>query len=69
MTGPTNGAFFATFMLDSLASPTPATYSVNQGDENLEWNVWSHAMHHVTPIAPAEPHVRLDIGNIVPTNR
>src|SRR5580693_2236251 len=60
--GPTNGAFFATFMLDAGGASNLGTYSVNQGDENLEWNVWAHASHHVTAIAPEEPPVRANVG-------
>jgi hypothetical protein len=65
-----DGAFFATFMLDAAGSSNPATYSLSQIDENLEWNVWSlHATHHVTEIAPAEPRARMDVWNLIPTNR
>src|ERR1700677_4493005 len=42
----TNAAFFATFMLDAAGASNPATYSLSQVDENLEWNVWPHATHH-----------------------
>jgi hypothetical protein len=69
LVGPTNGAFFATFMLDAAGASNLGTYSVNQGDENLEWNVWPHASHHVTAIAPEEPQVRVSAGNPVLTNR
>jgi hypothetical protein len=64
LAGPTNGAFFATFMLDAAGSSSLGKYSVNQGDENLEWNVWAHASHPVTPIIPAEPRVRLEAEEI-----
>lgn len=65
----TNGAFFATFILDAAGSSNLATYSLSQGDENLEFNVWPHATHHETPISRAEPHARFDVGNLIPTNR
>ena len=69
LAGQTNGAFFATFMLDASGSSNPATYSVSQVDENLEWNVWPHAPHNDTQVSHAEPPPRLDVGNAVPTNR
>ena len=64
-----NGAFFATFILDAAGSSNLGTYSVSQGDENLEWNVWPHATRHDTRIPSAEPHARLNVGNLIPTNR
>ena len=67
--GTTNGAVFATFMLDAAGS-SMGNYSVNQGDENLEWNVWPHASHPVTALVPTEPQVHLNAENSVKaTNR
>ena len=69
LAGPTNGAYFATFTVDAESSSL-GRYSVNQGDENLEWNVWPHASLPVTPLVPAEPQVHLNAGNSVKsTNR
>lgn len=64
-----NDAFFATFILDAAGSSNLATYSVSQLDENLEYNVWPHATHHVTQIPLAEPRARIDVENSIPTNR
>jgi hypothetical protein len=69
LAGRNNGVFFATFILDAAGSSNLATYSVSQGDENLEWNVWPHATHRETQIAGAKPPARLDAGNSIPTNR
>ncbi|HEX4120499.1 MAG TPA: hypothetical protein VH619_07780 [Verrucomicrobiae bacterium] len=69
MAGRTNGAFFATFMLDAAGSSSPATYSLSQLDENLEWNVWPHASHHVTEMRREEAPSHLNVLNLIPTNR
>jgi hypothetical protein len=65
----TNGASFATFMLDAAVSSNPATYSVGQTDENLEWNVWPHGGGHEGEIAQAEYRPRFNLLNLIPTNR
>ncbi|HEY3853871.1 MAG TPA: hypothetical protein VGO67_05710 [Verrucomicrobiae bacterium] len=70
LTGPTNGAVFATFMLDAAGSSSQGKYSVNQGDENLEWNVWPHASHPVMALVPVEPQVHLNAeSSVKATNR
>ena len=69
LSGPTNGAVFATFMLDAAGS-SMGKYSVNQGDENLEYNVWPHASHPVMALVPTEAQVRLNTETSVKaTNR
>lgn len=70
LAGSTNGDFFATFMLDAAGSSSLGKYSVNQGDENLEWNVWPHASHPVMPLVPAAPQVRMNVvEGVKATNR
>jgi hypothetical protein len=65
----TNGAIFATFMLEAAGSSNLATYSVSQMDENLEWTVWPHSGHHEGEIAQAEPSAGFNLPNLIPTNR
>jgi hypothetical protein len=69
MASRTNAAFFATFILDAACSSNLATYSLSQMDENLEWNVWPHAAHHVTQLPRAQPRSRFDVLDFTPTNR
>ncbi|HZM05636.1 MAG TPA: hypothetical protein VFC44_21750 [Candidatus Saccharimonadales bacterium] len=64
----TNGAFFAISMLDAGSSNLPV-YSLSQRDENLEWNVWPHAAHHVQTLSHNESRSRLNVLNSIPTNR
>jgi hypothetical protein len=61
-------ASFATFMLDAPGSANPATYSVGQTDENLEWNVWPHGGGHQGQVAQAEYYPRVNLL-LIPTNR
>jgi hypothetical protein len=68
LAGRTNGAIFATFMLEAAGSSNLATYSVSQVDENLEWNVWPHAGHREAEVAQAEPSARFNLPNLMPTN-
>jgi hypothetical protein len=64
-----NATFFATLMLDAAASSNIATYSLSQMDENLEWNIWPHPMHHVAAAPRAEtPLRRRDLWSLIPTN-
>ena len=64
----TNGAFFAISMLDAGSSNLPA-YSLSQRDENLEWNVWSHAAHHMQTVSRNPTNPRFNVSNLIPTNR
>jgi hypothetical protein len=57
----------------SIAAVTSniASYTVSEADENLEWNVWKHATHHVAQVAAAETPVRREreFFSLIPTNR
>jgi len=64
-----NTAFIATLMLEAGGSSNMATYSLSEMDENLEWNVWPHAAHHVSLPARAELPSRVDVWKLSPTNR
>lgn len=64
-----HSAFFATFMFDAASSSNLATYSLSQRDENLEWNVWSHAGPHVEALPHAQTRSRFEILNLIRTNR
>jgi hypothetical protein len=67
-----SSASFFTVMLDAATSSNLASYSLSEMDENLEWNVWPHASHHLQFPQPAEFHPRHDVFNIlniIPTNR
>ena len=63
-----NGSFF-TFMLTAADSSNLATFSLSQLDENMEYNVWAHATHYIAAVSRSESRPRLDIFNIIPTNR
>jgi len=64
-----NGGSLFTFMLDAATSSNFATYSLSQMDENMEWNVWPHASHRVSWMPRAQSPARLDVFNVIPTNR
>jgi hypothetical protein len=64
-----NGTFFATLMLNAACGSNMATYSLNQTDENLEWNIWPHATHDVALSPRAQAPLRRDVWPLVPTNR
>ncbi len=64
-----HGGSLFTVMLDAATSSNLASYSLSQMDENMEWNVWPHASHHVQWLPAAETHSRLDVFNVIPTNR
>jgi hypothetical protein len=64
-----NGGSLFTVMLDAATSSKPASYSLSQMDENVEWNIWPRASHHVAWMPRVETHSRLDVFNLIPTNR
>jgi len=66
-----NAALFASLAPSAAVTSNFASYSVNQKDENLEWNVWSHATHLVAySPAPETPlHSERSIFSLIPTNR
>jgi hypothetical protein len=61
--------FFATLMLNAASGSNIATYSLNQTDENLEFNIWPHASHNVALSPRAQAPLRRDVWPLVPTNR
>jgi hypothetical protein len=63
-----NATLFA-FVFDAAAASNFATFSLSEMDENLEWNVWSHATHHLSFIPRAEIPLRNEIWSLIPTNR
>jgi hypothetical protein len=65
----TNGAIFATFMFGAAGSSNQAMYSLSQLDQNLEWNVWPHASHHVAQTSRQESPSGFNVMNSIPTNR
>jgi hypothetical protein len=69
LTQGTDGTFFATLMLNAASCSNLAAYSLNQMDENLEWNIWPHLSHHVALSPRAEAPLRRDVWPLVPTNR
>ena len=64
-----NGTFFATLMLNAASSSNLAAYSLNQMDENLEWNIWPHPTHHAVLSPRGEAPRRREIWPLIPTNR
>lgn len=65
----TDGTFFASLMLNAASYSNLAVYSLNQTDENLEWNIWPHLSHHVAPSPRAEAPLRREVWPLAPTNR
>lgn len=63
-----NPAFFASLMLDAAASSNFAAFSLTEMDENLQWNIWPHATHHVASYSRAETPLRRDFGSLIPTS-
>ena len=63
-----NATFLASLMFDAAASSNIAAFSPSQADENLEWNVWSHATHHFSALPRADTPPRRDIWSLIPTN-
>lgn len=41
---PDNASYFATLMTGAANSNLPRTVVLTKRDENLEWNVWPHAV-------------------------
>jgi hypothetical protein len=64
-----NGAFFATLMLNAASCSNLAAYSLNQTDENLEYNIWPHATHDLSASPRTEPSIPRDLWPRSPTNR
>jgi hypothetical protein len=64
-----NATFFASLMLGAATSSNWATFSLTQVDENLEYNIWPHAAHHVSVLSRAETPLRGEIWSVIPTNR
>ena len=64
-----NATFFATLMLNAAASSNFSTFSLSQVDENTEYNIWPHPMHHISAPLRAETPLGREILNLVPTNR
>jgi hypothetical protein len=64
-----NATFFASLMLNAASSSNFATFSLTKMDENLEWNIWPHATHHVSVFPRAETPLRREIWSLIPTNR
>jgi len=62
-----NGVIFATLILSAATTSNIATYSLNQMDANLEWNVWEHP--HVALSPRADSPRRRDLLLPVRTNR
>jgi hypothetical protein len=66
-----NATLFASIMLNAAVTSNLAMYSASETDENMEYNVWTHASHRVAD-APgiALPSRReRDIFSLIPTNR
>ena len=64
-----NATLFASLVLNAAASSNFATYSLSQMDQNMEYNVWPHATHHVSVLPSAELPLRREILSLIPTNR
>jgi hypothetical protein len=69
LTQGSNATFFASLMLNAAASSNFATFSLTKMDENLEYNIWPHATHHVSVLPRAETPLRREIWSLIPTNR
>jgi hypothetical protein len=64
-----SGMFLAALMLDAASGSNFATFSGSQGEENLEWNKWTHLTHCVSALPGAEGPPRRQAWNPAPTNR
>jgi hypothetical protein len=64
-----DGSFFTFMLRAATSSSNLATFSLSQMDENMEYNVWRHASHHLPTAPSAELPARLDLFNVIPTNR
>ena len=63
-----NATIFASIALNAASFSNSTTFSLSQMDENLEYNVWPHATHHVAVLPRAEGTLRRDYLNVIPTN-
>ncbi len=63
-----NATILASLVLDAAASSNFAAFSLTQLDENLRWNVWQHATHHVGVFPRAETPLRREFWSVIPTS-
>jgi hypothetical protein len=63
-----DAAFVSTLMVDAATSSNAPTYSLSGMDENLEWNIWPHALRTIQA-SPRAENRSLKIWSLVPTNR
>jgi len=65
-----NANFFASIMLNAAVTSNLASFSVGQADQNMEYNVWNHATHHVAEAPRLAIPVRREreVLSAVPTN-
>lgn len=56
----TDSTYFATIMFNAAISSNAATYSLSRMDENLEWNIWPHALNSLNETARFAPLPRID---------
>jgi len=63
-----SATLFASLALNAAASSNFPTLPPSQMGENLEYNVWSHATHHVAALPRAEATLRQEIWSLIPTN-
>jgi hypothetical protein len=65
-----NATLFASIMLDAAVTSNLASFSTGQADQNMEYNVWNHATHHVAEAPRLAIPVRREreVFSVVPTN-
>ena len=63
-----NAPLFALVALNAAASSNFAALPLSQTDQNLEYNVWSHATHHLAVLPRAEATLRREFWSVIPTN-
>ena len=69
LTQGSNAPFLTSLILDAAATSNIASFAINEMDENLEYNVWPHATHHVTaPLSAEAPLIRRELRSLIPTN-
>jgi hypothetical protein len=56
----TNSGSLFTIMLTAADSSNLATFTLSQLDENMEYNVWSHASHHIPVVFRPESRPQPD---------
>jgi len=59
-----NTAFLASLMLNAAAPSHVASYL----DENLEWNIWTHATHRLSALPRAAAPPCQNVWSLIPTN-